>query len=413
MTNKKSDSKLRSMFKIYYIFGMEEKNMKKKILALSMATVIAMSMFTGCGSSAKNKGSKDTLVLGGIGPITGEAAIYGQAVKNGAQLAVDEINANGGVNGMKLKFTFQDDECDSEKTVNAYNKVKDSGAKVIIGATTSGCSIAVSEKTHEDKMFQLTPSGSAVDCVKYDNVFRVCFNDPNQGVASAQYISKNKIGQKIAIIYDSSDVYSTGIYEKFISEAKGQNLEVVTEQAFTKDTNTDFSVQIQKIQESGADLVFLPIYYQQAAKILSQADKAGLKVKYFGCDGLDGLINQLDTDVALANGVMLLTPFAPDAKDDKTQAFVSAYKEKYNNETPVQFAADAYDAVYAVKAALEEAGVDDGTISISDLCDKLTSAMTKIEVEGVTGNITWSADGEPTKDPKGMVIEDGSYKALD
>lgn len=160
-------------------------------------------------------------------------------------------------------------------------------------------------------------------------------------------------------------------------------------------------------------MVFLPIYYQQAAKILSQADKAGLKVKYFGCDGLDGLINQLDTDVALANGVMLLTPFAPDAKDDKTQSFVSAYKEKYNNETPVQFAADAYDAVYAVKAALEEAGVDDGTISISDLCDKLTSAMTKIEVEGVTGNITWSADGEPTKEPKGMVIEDGSYKALD
>ena len=314
---------------------------------------------------------------------------------------------------MKLKFTFQDDECDSEKAVNAYNKVKDSGAKVIIGATTSGCSIAVSEKTQADKMFQLTPSGSAADCVKYDNVFRVCFNDPNQGVASAQYISKNKIGQKIAIIYDSSDVYSTGIYEKFVSEAKNQNLEVVTEQAFTKDTNTDFSVQIQKIQESGADLVFLPIYYQQAAKILSQADKAGLKVKYFGCDGLDGLINQLDTDVALANGVMLLTPFAPDAKDEKTQAFVSAYKEKYNNETPVQFAADAYDAVYAVKAALEEAGVDDGTISISDLCDKLTSAMTKIEVEGVTGNITWSADGEPTKEPKGMVIEDGSYKALD
>lgn len=207
--------------------------MKKKILALSMATVLAMSMFTGCGSSAENKGSKDTLVLGGIGPITGEAAIYGQAVKNGAQLAVDEINANGGVNGMKLKFTFQDDECDSEKAVNAYNKVKDSGAKIIIGATTSGCSIAVSEKTQADKMFQLTPSGSAVDCVKYDNVFRVCFNDPNQGVASAQYISKNKIGQKIAIIYDSSDVYSTGIYEKFISEAKDQNLEVVTEQALS------------------------------------------------------------------------------------------------------------------------------------------------------------------------------------
>ena len=387
--------------------------MKKKILALSMATVLAMSMFTGCGSSSESKGTKDTLVIGGVGPITGDAAIYGQAVKNGAQLAVDEINKDGGVNGMKLKFTFQDDECDGEKSVNAYNKLKDSGAKVLVGAVTSGCCIAVAEKTKEDNMFQLTPSGSAVECVQYDNAFRICFNDPNQGIASAQYISENKLAEKIAIIYDSSDVYSTGIYEKFMSEAKTQGLNVVTEQAFTKDTNSEFSVQIQKIQESGADLVFLPIYYQQAAKILSQADKAGLKVKYFGCDGLDGLIDQLDSDVSLADGVMLLTPFAADASDEKTQTFVKAYKAAYSDETPNQFAADAYDAVYTVAAALEKAGVDDGTISISDLCDKLKEAMTQITVSGVTGDMTWSADGEPSKTPKGMVIEDGAYKALD
>lgn len=387
--------------------------MKKKILSLSMAAVLAMSMLAGCGSAAERKGSKDKLVIGGVGPLTGDAAIYGQAVKNGAQLAVDEINEAGGVNGMKLEFKFQDDECDGEKSVNAYNKLKDSGARVILGAVTSGCSIAISEKTYEDNMFQLTPSGSAVDCVQYENAFRVCFNDPNQGVASAQYIADNNIGTKIAVIYDSSDVYSTGIYEKFISEAKTQGLNVVTEQAFTKDTNSDFSVQIQKVQESGADLVFLPIYYQQAAKILSQADKAGLKVKYFGCDGLDGIIDQLSTDVDLANGVMLLTPFAADAKDEKTQSFVTAYKAAYNDETPNQFAADAYDGVYTIKAALEEAGVDDGTISISDLCDKLKDAMTKISVSGVTGDMTWSADGEPTKTPKGMVIEDGAYKALD
>ena len=387
--------------------------MKKKILSLSMAAVLAMSMLAGCGSTAERKGSKDKLVIGGVGPLTGDAAIYGQAVKNGAQLAVDEINEAGGVNGMKLEFKFQDDECDGEKSVNAYNKLKDSGARVILGAVTSGCSIAISEKTYEDNMFQLTPSGSAVDCVQYENAFRVCFNDPNQGVASAQYIADNNIGTKIAVIYDSSDVYSTGIYEKFISEAKTQGLNIVTEQAFTKDTNSDFSVQIQKVQESGADLVFLPIYYQQAAKILSQADKAGLKVKYFGCDGLDGIIDQLSTDVDLANGVMLLTPFAADAKDEKTQSFVTAYKAAYNDETPNQFAADAYDGVYTIKAALEEAGVDDGTISISDLCDKLKDAMTKISVSGVTGDMTWSADGEPTKTPKGMVIEDGAYKALD
>lgn len=387
--------------------------MKKKILSLSMAAVLAVTMFAGCGSKSSNQGSKDTLVIGGIGPVTGEAAIYGQAVKNGAELAIKEINDAGGVNKMKLKFNFQDDECDGEKAVQAYNTLKDKDMKILMGATTSGCCVAVAEKTNDDNMFQLTPSGSAVDCVQYDNAFRICFNDPNQGAASAQYIAENKIATKVAIIYDSSDVYSSGIYEKFVSEAKKQNLNVVTSQAFTKDTNTDFSVQIQKIQESGADLVFLPIYYQQAAKILSQADKAGLKVKYFGCDGLDGIIDQLDSDVALANGVMLLTPFAADAKDEMTQKFVEAYKAAYDNETPNQFAADAYDAIYTIKAALEESGVDDGTISVEDLCDKMTEAMTKITVKGVTGEMTWSKDGEPTKTPKAMVIQDGAYKALD
>ena len=385
--------------------------MKKKLLCLSMAAVMAMSVLVGCGSKAS--GSKDELVVGGMGPLTGDAAIYGTAVKNGSQLAIDEINEAGGVNGMKLKFNFQDDECDAEKAANAYNTLKDKGMKVLVGATTSGCTVAVAEKTLSDNMFQLTPSGSAVDCVANDNAFRVCFNDPNQGTASAQYIAENKLAAKVALIYDSSDVYSSGIYEKFIAEAKNQKLAVVTEQAFTKDTNTDFSVQIQKIQESGADLVFLPIYYKQAAMILSQAAKSGLKVKYFGCDGLDGLIGQLGDDKGLADGVMLLTPFAADAKDEMTQKFVTAYKAKFNNEVPNQFAADAYDAVYTIKAALEDAGIKDGTISTSDLCEALKKSMVKINVKGVTGEMTWSADGEPSKSPKAMVIENGEYKALD
>ena len=238
--------------------------MKKKILSISMAAIFAMTMFSGCGSNAA-AGSKDKIVIGGIGPITGEAAIYGQAVKNGATLAVKEINEAGGVNGMKLELQFQDDECDGEKAVNAYNKLKDSGARVIVGATTSGCTIAVAEKAKEDNMFLLTPSGSAVECVQYDNAFRICFNDPNQGSASAEYIAKKGFAKNVAVIYDSSDVYSTGIYEKFELEAKNQGLEIVTVQAFTKDTNSDFSVQIQKVQECGAELVFLPIYFQQAA----------------------------------------------------------------------------------------------------------------------------------------------------
>lgn len=391
----------------------------KKFLSLTMAAMLAATCLTGCGnktdgntaSGGDTAGGDNVLVLGGIGPITGAAATYGTAVKNAAELAVDEINAAGGVNGMKLEMKFQDDEHDAEKSVNAYNSLKDSGMKALIGTVTSMPCVAVAAETAKDHMFQLTPSGSAVECVENDNAFRICFSDPNQGIASAQYIAENNLAKKVAVIYDSSDVYSSGIYEKFASESSVKGLEIVTAQAFTKDSSTDFSVQLQKVKESGAELVFLPIYYQQAALILTQADKAGIDVKFFGCDGLDGVIDQLGDSASLANGVMLLTPFAADATDQKTVDFVKAYKDKFN-ETPNQFAADAYDAVYTVKAALEKADVKDASISVEELCDKLSAAMTEIEVAGVTGTMTWDANGEPTKEPKAMVIEDGSYKAM-
>lgn len=326
------------------------------------------------------------------------------------QLAIDEINAAGGVNGMKLAVDFQDDEHDPEKAINAYNNIRDD-VKLLIGTVTSAPCAAVSSETYADNMFMLTPSGSSLECIKYDNAFRVCFSDPNQGVASAQYISENNLATKVAVIYNSSDVYSQGIYEKFVAESKNRGLDIVTAEAFTKDSAQDFSVQLQKVADSGAELLFLPIYYEAAALILTQANKMGLDIKFFGCDGLDGIIAQLGSDVALADGVMLLTPFAADAQDPKTVSFVSAYKEAYN-ETPNQFAADAYDAVYIVKAALEQAGITDPQIAVSDLCEALKAVMTEITVEGVTGTMTWSADGEPTKEPKAMYIEDGAYKAM-
>lgn len=382
----------------------------KKVMLIAVAFVMAAVSLAGCGTNA---GTENTLVIGGIGPLTGGNATYGTAVKNGATLAVDEINAAGGVNGMMLSLDFQDDESDAEKAVNAYNVLKDNGMQVSLGTVTSTPCVAVAAKAAEDNVFLLTPSGSAVECTKADNAFRICFNDPNQGVASAQYIAENNLASKVAVIYNSSDVYSSGIYEKFVAEAANRNLEIVTAQAFTKDSATDFSVQIQKIKESGAELVFLPIYYEAAALILTQADKAGLDVKYFGCDGLDGLIGQLGTEnVALADGVMLLTPFAADAKDEATTKFTAAYKAAFNNEVPNQFAADGYDAVYSIKSALEKAGVQDTEIDASELCELLKKAMTEIEVPGVTGTMTWSADGEPTKEPKAMVIENGEYKAL-
>ena len=389
-----------------------KKSFMKKFAAVSMAVMMTFAM-AGCGGGDEG-GSQDAseFVIGGIGPTTGAAATYGEAVKNGAELAVKEINEAGGINGVQVRFEWQDDEHDAEKSVNAYNTLKDKGMQMLRGTVTSGPCTAVVAKTAEDNMFQLTPSGSAVESIKGDHAFRVCFSDPNQGVASADYLAEKFAGKKVAAIYNSSDVYSSGIFEKFSAQAQEKGLEVVTAQAFTKDSAQDFTVQLQKIKESKADVVFLPIYYQEAALILTQADKMGLDVTWFGCDGLDGVIQQLGDDASLAEGVMLLTPFVADATDEKTQAFTSAYKAAYNDLVPTQFAADAYDAMYIIKAAAEKAGITPD-MSVSDICEAMKSAMTEIEVEGVTGTMTWSADGEPTKTPNAMVIKDGTYTAVE
>ena len=377
--------------------------MKKRVLSLSLALAMAASL-TACGSSssttettavaaadattaaagASSEASSDKVFkIGGIGPVTGAAAVYGLAVKNGAQIAVDEINADGGINGYQIEFNFQDDEHDAEKSVNAYNTLKDWGMQVLMGTVTSAPCVAVADKTNADNMFQITPSGSSVECAQNPNVFRVCFSDPDQGAASATYIAENKLADKIAVIYDSSDVYSSGIYEKFAAEAANQGLEIVDAEAFTADSNKDFSTQLQKAKDAGADLVFLPIYYTEASLILKQADTMGYAPKFFGCDGMDGILQVENFDTKLAEGLMLLTPFAADAQDELTQKFVTSYKENYG-ETPIQFAADAYDAIYAIKAAMEEADITPET-SVSDTCDKMKEAMLKIKVNGLTG----------------------------
>ena len=405
--------------------------MKKRVLSLSLALAMAASL-TACGSSssttettaaaaadattaaagASSEASSDKVFkIGGIGPVTGAAAVYGLAVKNGAQTAVDEINADGGINGYQIEFNFQDDEHDAEKSVNAYNTLKDWGVQVLMGTVTSAPCVAVADKTNADNMFQITPSGSSVECAQNPNVFRVCFSDPDQGAASATYIAENKLAEKISVIYDSSDVYSSGIYEKFAAEAANQGLEIVDAEAFTADSNKDFSTQLQKAKDAGADLVFLPIYYTEASLILKQADTMGYAPKFFGCDGMDGILQVENFDTKLAEGLMLLTPFAADAQDELTQKFVTSYKENYG-ETPIQFAADAYDAIYAIKAAMEEADITPET-SVSDTCDKMKEAMLKIKVNGLTGeDMTWTEDGEPHKAPKAVKVVDGAYQAM-
>ena len=385
--------------------------MKKKIVSVILVAAMAVGCLAGCGSKeAKNE---DAFYIGGIGPVTGDAAIYGTAVQNGAQIAVDEINEAGGINGHQIEYNFQDDQGDPEKAANAYNTLKDWGMQMLVGTTTTAPCIAVAGKTASDNVFQITPSASSPDVLSSGNgnVFQVCFTDPNQGVASAQYIAENKLATKIGIIYDSSDVYSSGIEEKFEAEAKTQGLNIVSKAAFTADSKTDFGTQLQKAKDAGADLLFLPIYYQEASLILAQANKVGFTPKWFGCDGMDGILGVKNFDTSLAEGLMLLTPFAADSKDEKTANFVSKYEEKYK-DTPNQFAADAYDAIYAIKAALEEANATPD-MSASDLGTALTGAMTSISVDGLTGEgMTWQATGEVSKAPKAVVIKDGAYAAM-
>ena len=385
----------------------------KKVVSAVLVSALAVSMMAGCGSKSGSSDSKsDVFKIGGIGPMTGDAAAYGEAVDNGAKLAVEEINKNGGINGKQVEFKTEDDQADAEKAVNAYNTLKDWGMQILMGTVTSGSCTAVASETDSDHMFQITPSGTAVESVQdHDNVFRLCFSDPEQGTKSAEYIAKNKLATKIAVIYNSSDVYSNGIYTNFAAEAKKEGLDVVAAEEFTADNKTDFSVQIQKAKDAGAELVFLPIYYQEASLILAQANKAGFTPKWFGCDGMDGILDLDGFDASLAEDLMFLTPFTANATDEATQKFVADYKEAFG-DTPIQFAADAYDCVYVIKAAAEKEDVTPDK-SVSDICDALKKGMTEITYDGLTGkSITWSEDGEPTKEPTVVVVKSGEYQVL-
>ncbi len=403
-------------------FGMSRRNFVK----LSGATgILSVAGLAACGNSGSSSaGSSTTFKLGNIGPLTGGAAIYGNATKNGAQLAVDEINAAGG--SIQFEHNCQDDEHDPEKSVNAYNNLKDWGLQVLVGPTTTNPCVAVSAETNSDNVFELTPSASSNDVIggqedvdgnvttaRKDNVFQMCFTDPNQGTASAQYLAKKQLGTKIAVIYNNSDAYSAGVYKKFEAEAANQGLQIVSTSTFTDDNATDFSVQLNDAKNNGADLVFLPIYYTPAALILTQANGMGYAPDFFGCDGMDGILTVEGFDTKLAEGLMLLTPFVATATDEKTSAFTKAYKDAYGDD-PIQFAADAYDCVYVVKELLEKTGCTPD-MSASDICDKLKAAIVDgYTYSGLTGeNMSWKDTGEVSKEPKGMVIKDGVYQPLD
>lgn len=406
---------------------------KKNLVAMLMAGAMCLSLLAGCsgdsgtGSAAPtgepSQGAQEsqpagndgqsagtasgTFKLGGIGPLTTDTAIYGKAAMNGAQIAVDEINAQGGA--IQFQLQAEDDQADPELGVNAYHKLLDDGAQIIVGSVTSGSGIAVSAETFKDRVFTITPSGSSVDVISgKDNTFQVCFTDPNQGTGSADYIAENLPGAKVAVIYRNDDAYSQGIRDTFVAEAKAKGIEIVDQGTFTKDTQTDFSVQLTSAQNKGADVLFLPIYYQPASVILAQAKQMNFAPTFFGVDGMDGILTMEGFDTSLAEGVMLLTPFSADAEDERTQNFVKKYNELHG-EIPNQFAADGYDAVYVIYEAIQAAGVT-SDMSAEDICEALVAAMPAISVDGLTGQgMTWKASGEVAKAPMAVVIQNGVY----
>ena len=394
----------------------------KKVLAFTMALAMVAASFAGCGNSSSTDAAATTAAagettaavqgtgtvkIGMSGPLTGGASAYGLAVKAGMEIAVEEINAK---DGLQLEFNAQDDEADGEKAVSAYNVLKDWGMQVMAGQVTTGAALAVAPESAADNMFNLTPSASAESLATTgDNIFQMCFTDPNQGASAAELVSTKYAGSKVGIIYDSSDDYSSGLYKGFSANATTMGVEIVATTSFTADNKADLSTQVTKCQEAGADLVFLPIYYTEAAQILSYANRIGYTPKFFGCDGMDGILTVEGFDTALAEGLALMTPFDANASDEATQSFVTKFKERMNGLVPNQFAADGYDVIYAIYDALTAAVVT-GTESASEICDALKAQFTTMTVDGLTGTgMHWDENGMISKAPAAVVIENGVY----
>ena len=393
----------------------------KKYLALAMAFVLVAAVFAGCGNSSAGTATTapaapagdaapagtGTVKIGMSGPLTGGASAYGLAVKAGMEVAVEEINAKG---GLQIEFNAQDDEADGEKAVSAYNVLKDWGMQVMAGQVTTGSALAVAPESAADNMFNLTPSASAETlALSGANIFQMCFTDPNQGASAAELVSTKFAGTKVGIIYDSSDDYSSGLYKGFSEKAAELGVEVVATTSFTADNKADLSTQVTQCKDAGADLVFLPIYYTEASQILSYANKIGYAPKFFGCDGMDGILTVEGFDTALAEGLVLMTPFDANASDEATQSFVTKFKEKMDGLVPNQFAADGYDVIYAIYNGLTNAGAT-GSESAEELCTMLKEQFATMTVDGLTGTgMHWDANGMISKAPAAVVIENGVY----
>ncbi len=388
----------------------------KKVFAIVLSVLMVLSLFAGCGSAPAaggTDGAKKAIKIGMTGPLTGPAANYGMAVDWGMQIAVEEINAAAGEDGLKIEYKAVDDEHDGAKAVSGYNMLMDWGMQFFGGTVTSGPALQVAPMVVQDQVFMLTPSASSADVANAgNNIFQMCFTDPNQGASAAELVKAKFPSAKVGVIYDASDDYSIGLANGFKAKAAELGVNIAVETSFSSSSNTELDTQVEQCKNAGCDLVFMPFYYSDASKVLKYADSIGYEPAFFGCDGMDGILAMDGFDPALAEGLMLMTPFSAGNPDAKVQEFVAKFKAKSGGVEPNQFAADGYDVVYAIYNACVASGVD-GNTSNTEACQKMIAYFTSNSFSGLTGSgLTWSADGFVSKTAEAMVVENGAYAAM-
>lgn len=368
----------------------------KKIIAMLAGATMMMS----CGANQSQEESS-TIKVGGMGPLTGSAAMYGITVDKGAKLAFEEINANGGVLGKKFEYISLDEKADPIEAVNAYNKLTDEGVVAILGSVTSKPTLAVAELAAQDGIPMITPTGTQINITDAgSNIFRVCFTDPYQGSTLAKF-SKDKLGAKTAaIMVNTSSDYSDGIANAFIKQAEKEGIKVVAKEGYS-DGDKDFKAQLTKINSENPDILVVPEYYELSALIATQAREIGMNSTFVGPDGWDGIIGALDSSsYSVVDNSYFTNHYSTEDNNEKVQSFLKKYREKYNEE-PTAFSALAYDTVYVLKNAIDKAGTTDKT--------ELTKAIKASDMDGVTGHLTFDENNNPIKAVTIIKVQDGKY----
>lgn len=354
----------------------------KKIVAGCIAALLVVSMaFVGC-----KKGDDNTIKIGGIAPLSGAVAVYGVECTNGVNLAVEEINAAGGIKGKKIAYIAEDDEGDPAKSVNAYKKLTtQDGIRMIIGSLTSGCTIALTASAQAQGVIQIAPAATAEAVTDAGNyIFRTCFIDPFQGSIGGKFAAVNLGKKNAAILYDIGNDYSVGLQENFVKEFTKNGGSIVAMESYSTG-DKDFNAQLTKIKAANPDVVYLPDYYGTVALIAKQLRNQGIDAPIIGADGWDGLTDNAGDEVL--NG-FYSNHYAADSSDPAVQAFVKNFKAKYGKE-PNAFAALGYDSMYLLKDAILKAGTTDAKA--------VRDALEKTDADYVTGHIKFDEKHNPVK----------------